>query len=64
MAKLTKVTRLEVINHQDGIGREYTKHNCESVEISLQDDGRTLKVFISKKQDLNGRILKTIFRKK
>lgn len=44
-----KVTRVEVINHQDDpIGRVFTKHNCQKVELSLQDDGRTLKIFISK----------------
>jgi len=43
-----KVTRLEVINHQDEpIGRVYSKHNCKNVETSLQDEGRTLKIFIN-----------------
>ena len=47
----TKVSRVEVINHQDKpIGRVYTKHDCENVELSLQDNGKTLKVFISKKE--------------
>ena len=47
----SKVTRLEVIDHQSEhvIGRAYTKHNCQNVEAVLQDDGRTLKIFISKK---------------
>lgn len=45
-----KVTRVEVINHI-GInerGRVYTLGPMEgiNVEVSLQDDGRTLKVFI------------------
>lgn len=49
-----KVTRIEVIDHQNEpmIGRAYTKYNCQNVELSLQDDGRTLKIFISKKQEL------------
>lgn len=49
-----KVTRVEVIDHQSDpmIGRAYTKYNCQNVELSLQDDGRTLKIFISKKEDL------------
>lgn len=49
-----KITRIEVIDHQSEpiIGRAYTKHNCEKVELSLQDDGRTLKIFISKKEEL------------
>lgn len=37
---LEKVTRLEVI----GLVRELVKHNIV-IEVSLQDDGRTLKIF-------------------
>ena len=45
-----KVTRVEVINHQDEpIGRIFTKHNCKNVELQLQDDGKTLKIFINEK---------------
>lgn len=49
-----KVTRIEVIDHQSEpmIGRTYTKWNCEKVELSLQDDEKTLKIFISKKEEL------------
>ena len=44
-----KVTRVEVINHQDEpLGRVFTKYDCEYVDLSLQDDGKTLKIFISK----------------
>ena len=55
--KTNKVTRIEIINHQDEhlvdghlepLGRVYTKHNCQNVE--LQDNNKTLKLFISKKQ--------------
>lgn len=54
----TKVTRIEVIDHtrtvEDGGGRCYTYWNeydekdskTPKVEVMLQDDGRTLKVFI------------------
>lgn len=45
-----KVTRVEVINHQDdkpSFGRAFTKRGCNNVEIQLQDDGRTLKIFIN-----------------
>jgi hypothetical protein len=52
LEKLTsKVTRLEVINHQDQstFGRVYARHNCEEIELSFQDEGKTLKVFIQKK---------------
>jgi hypothetical protein len=41
--KWDKVTRLEVI---DDTGRVYTKWNA-LIELSLQDAGRTLKVFVT-----------------
>ena len=43
------VTRFEVIDEN---GRVYTKWNCK-IELSYQDEGRTLKVFIKSlnKQD-------------
>lgn len=41
-ADTLKVTRFEVI---DTNGRVYQKWNCK-VELSYQDDGQTLKVFI------------------
>lgn len=49
MSDISKVTRVEVI---DTNGRVYQKWNC-NVELSYQDDGRTLKVFIKplNKQD-------------
>lgn len=49
-----KVTRIEVIDHQSEpmIGRAYTKYNCQNVEVDLQDDGRTLKIFITKKKEI------------
>lgn len=45
---LSKVSRLEVISYDKG--REYVKWNKQGVlnlEESLQDDGRTLKIFIN-----------------
>jgi len=49
MIDTSKVTRIEVINHQDNpIGRVYTKYDCQNVELQLQDDNRTLKIFITK----------------
>jgi len=36
-----EVTRVEVI----GKNREYIRYGCSNVQVSLQDDGRTLKVF-------------------
>lgn len=44
------VTRLEIIDHtKTGTGRDYTKWIPQnfSVELSYQDDGRTLKIFLS-----------------
>jgi len=49
MAKDQTLTRFEVIDEN---GRAYTEHYC-NVELSYQDDGRTLKVFVKSlnKQD-------------
>ncbi len=46
-----QVTRVEIINHQDDLinSRVFIKHDCQNVELSLQDDGKTLKIFINKK---------------
>ncbi len=38
-----KVTRFEVI---DKDGRSYVTYDVSSIRFSLQDDGRTIKVFI------------------
>lgn len=49
-----KVTRVEVIDHSlpfDKAGRVYTKRGDIKVEVVLQDDGKTLKVFIAKKEE-------------
>jgi len=35
------VTRVEVITDT---GREFVRYGCSTVQVSLQDDGRTLKV--------------------
>ena len=35
------VTRVEVIGND---GREFVRYGCSNVQVSLQDDGRTLKV--------------------
>jgi hypothetical protein len=40
---LSKVTRVEVI---DNNGRAYTKWDVSKVELHLQDDDRTLKLFV------------------
>ena len=40
---LEKITRIEVI---DKNGRSYTKHCAKDVKVSIQDEERTLKIFI------------------
>lgn len=45
----SKVTRLEVIDEK---GRLLTKWDC-SVELSYQDDNRTLKIFVKSKDKTN-----------
>ena len=40
------VTRVEVIDEN---GRAYVHHNLDSVKISVQDDGQTIKIFVSGK---------------
>jgi hypothetical protein len=45
--RYNSVTRFEVIDHsQELLGRCYVKHKCR-VEASLQDDTRTLKIFVN-----------------
>mgnify|MGYP000915169571 CR=1 FL=1 len=42
-----KVRRVEVIQHSPPYnGRAYTNYNAKDVEIQLQDDGKTLKIFL------------------
>lgn len=43
-----KVTRFEVID--DTTGRVYTRHDAHSVQVHMQDDGRTMKVFLNTKE--------------
>lgn len=42
--KLSKCTRVEVI---DNHGRSYTNSCCNLVGMQMQDDDRTMKIFIS-----------------
>ncbi len=48
---VSKVDRIEVIDEN---GRQYVKGSIYgtpvTIELSLQDDGRTLKVFVTKKE--------------
>jgi len=37
------VTRIEVITND---GREFVRYGCSTVQVSLEDDGRTIKVFL------------------
>ena len=38
------VTRVEVIGKN---GREFVQYDCSNVQVSIQDQGRTLKIFLS-----------------
>ena len=42
-----EVTRVEVVTDN---GREFVQHDCTNVQVSLQDDGRTIKVFLKQEQ--------------
>jgi hypothetical protein len=55
---LEKISRLEVINHAKNglsIGRVITLYkelnDFDSIEISIQDDGRTMKIFINSNKE-------------
>jgi hypothetical protein len=43
---LPKVTRLEIIDEH---GRDYINGRIASIQFSVQDDARTLKIFITEK---------------
>ena len=45
-----KVTRVELITNW---GREVVKIGCSSVKVSLQDDGRTIKVFMMEEDQIS-----------
>ena len=45
-----KVTRVELIDHSSEatpFGRVFSKWGCKKVEVQLQDNEQTLKIFIS-----------------
>ncbi len=44
------VTRLEVI---DSTGRAYTQWDVKDVQLSFQDEGRTLKIFLKNEEKTN-----------
>ena len=55
---LEKISRIEVINHAKNrysIGRILTLYkeieDFDSIEISIQDDGRTIKIFIDSNKE-------------
>lgn len=44
---VANVTRFEAIDHsENGSGREYVRKGISILDVSLQDDGRTLKIFL------------------
>lgn len=42
--KIEKITRVEVI---DSKGRSYSTRNCKLNDVQLQDDGKTIKLFLT-----------------
>lgn len=51
---LENVTRVEIIDHTkdftEGGGRVYSKRDDDmKVEVSMQDQGRTMKIFLTKR---------------
>jgi|11_taG_2_1085331.scaffolds.fasta_scaffold18544_4 hypothetical protein len=54
MTKFSKVTRVEVLEYKDPPEfenvRAYQNFNVKECEIALQDDGRTLKLFVYEKK--------------
>jgi len=46
--KQRKETRIEIIDMDDETKRKFVRRNCK-IEESIQDNGRTLKLFISSK---------------
>jgi hypothetical protein len=58
MNSTNKITRVEVIDHD---GRSYTNFNpYHKVKLSFQDDGRTLKVFISIRKKMTDKTQKLV----
>ena len=43
-----EVTRVEVVTNN---GRELVRYECSNVQVSLQDDGQTIKVFLFSTHD-------------
>jgi len=43
-----QVTRVEVVTNN---GRELVRYECSNVQVSLQDDGQTIKVFLFSTHD-------------
>ena len=44
----SRITRVEVIDRR---GRELVKHDVTDVQISIQDDGQTIKLFLKEALD-------------
>ena len=52
-----KITRVEVIDEN---GRSYTKYGVTDVQLILQDDERTLKIFLTVPEKVNTYIKKEL----
>jgi hypothetical protein len=47
MQSFPNVNRVEVIQHSEPYnGRVYANHNAKDIEVQLQDNGKTLKIFL------------------
>ncbi|AGO48932.1 hypothetical protein N356_gp040 [Cellulophaga phage phi14:2] len=44
LVNTSKVTRVEII--KEGVGRQFVDMDCEIDDIQLQDNHRTMKIFI------------------
>ena len=55
-----KVTRVELITNW---GRQIVKLGCSNVKVSLQDDGRTIKVFMMEEDQISEEENERRFRK-
>ena len=49
MSSTEKVTRVEIIDWENGKGRVFSQWDIGRVELDFQDEGRTLKIFLKER---------------
>jgi len=54
-----KVTRIEVIGKE----RDLVRYGCEDVQVSLQDDGQTLKVFYGRDSEDEAALMEVVLKR-